>query len=372
MVNSVYLDFGIAFLIVSAFYFAVFCIFLYRYRRVRLWITYLRGTVPGFFSGMCLAITLGIFSTNADDALLWYRLMIVFFIAGVAFNLAYLTIILYGTLNAFVGAAALFIIGIIYAQMFLSDRFFVSYSPEMQIFYPVVAFRFYINILALGILHTIFDARAIFSIFRRKDTSKISKRKFAFFTFGYSFFFVSLGFFTLLTIIFQDGLWFFWTVLGCFVGLGFLALGLFYANSSVFFIPLHLYLLVVFDGAGKILYKKSFDPIQSTSAQLVAPALVSIAKLIDTSFHQSKLLRLFSLPKRQLLYEWKGDIGAVLIADADSRVFRNCLQLALTQIGLLPDSPDEYDLKIKNIFSFYLQELHERGLNTNGIEKNTE
>jgi hypothetical protein len=144
--------------------------------------------------------------------------------------------------------------------------------------------------------------------------------------------------------------------------------GLFYGNSSVFFIPVSIYLLVVFDGAGKILYEKSFNPIQSKSSQLVAPALVSIAKMVDSSFHQSKLLRLFSLPQRRLLYEWRGDLGAVLIADADSRIYRNCLQLTLKQVHLLPDFPEQFEQKLETIYTFYLPELHELNSAVDSVE----
>ena len=235
----------------------------------------------------------------------------------------------------------------------------MNHSTALDVWYPSINLRYYINIQIFGIIHVIYNFQANRSILRQQSVSKVSKRKFLLFTMGFSTVFIGYIVFVLLALIFQDGSWLFYTVFGCIAGSGFLTSGFFYANPSVFFLPTRIYLLVIFDGSGNILYEKSFDPIPSSSAKLLSPALANIAKLIDTSFHQSNLLRLFSLPNRELLYEWHEDVGGVLIADADSRIFRNCLQVVLTHVDLLSDAPDQFETIINNVFAFYIEKLRE-------------
>lgn len=352
--------FGGAFFIVTILYIAVSLIFFYRYLKVRLWITYLRGWVPFLFSLTCMAIGFSIFATTPEDALFWTRMIVVAFNAAVALNIFYLTIVIYGHLHGVIGATVLFLTGIIFAQMFLPDRFVVTFSPAMQAFYPVLSFRFFVNILILGILHMVLDARANITILRRPDVSWTSKRKFVFFTCGSYFIYVPVAGGTLFSILWQDGVWLYTSIVGYIIGLAFVIAGLFYANPSVFFLPVRIYLLVVFDTAGNVLYEKSFDPIPPSGTHLIPPALFSIAKVVGRAFQQSKRLRLFSLATRQLIYEWRGDSCAVLIADTDSRVFRNCLQLLLGRVDLLPDAREKFEALVDKVFAFYVQELRAR------------
>ncbi len=162
-------------------------------------------------------------------------------------------------------------------------------------------------------------------------------------------------------IVFQTGTYYFWGVLGSYFSLVLTFFGLFYTNPSVFSLPIRLYMLVVFKvgDPGGMIYEKRFDTIQSLSVNLLGPGVASIAELVQNSFQQSKHLSLFSLPGRKLLYEWGNGMGAVLIADQEATVYRNCLRLVVKDAPMLLVETEKFDARVTEIFSFYTNEQRE-------------
>jgi len=361
MPNAAGLHFGIAFLLAGFLYLVVMAIFLRRFRQIRLRITFLRSLVPMLFAIICLAQAFAIFEERPDYSLYWYRLIVIAVVAGQMANLIFLTYIVYGPLSATTGTLATTLAGLNVFLMFAMEHFHVLWSPQFGAFYPVLSPVFYVTNQILGIVHGAFNIRANSKVMRRHDIRARTKRKFLLFTLGISAMYVSFAVAVLVIIVFQTGDYYFWSVVGCYVSLVWIFLGLFYANPSVFYLPTRLYLLVVFRGGsqGEILYEKHFNPIQSMNAQLVGPAVASIADLVQNSFQQSKRLRLFSLPGRKLLYEWDANIGAVLIVDKEISIYRNCLRLVLKEVSLLPLEKSRFDARVAEIFSFYINEQRE-------------
>ncbi len=225
-------------------------------------------------------------------------------------------------------------------------------------FYPVLSPTFFATNIISGLIHTFYDVWANLKVVRRSDISTPMRFKFLLFTGGISIMYLTFAGAILGVLVFQTGGYFFWGVLGCFGGVVCVFFGLFYANPSVFYLPIRLYMLVVFKvgDPGGMIYEKRFDPIQSLSVNLLGPGVASIADLVQTSFQQSKHLSLFSLPGRKLLYEWGGGMGAVLIADQETTVYRNCLRLVLKATPLLLADPEKFDVRVTEIFSFYTNE----------------
>ena len=116
MVNALSLTLIIANLVVGVYYFIIFAIFIYRFFKVRLWVTYLRGLTPLLIFVVCFTTAFGLFSTNENDALFWYRLSVVSIITAVTINFFFLVLVIYGTLHGTSIALILFLVGIIFAN----------------------------------------------------------------------------------------------------------------------------------------------------------------------------------------------------------------------------------------------------------------
>jgi hypothetical protein len=361
MPNAAGLNFGIAFLVAGFLFLVMMAIFLYRFRQIRLRVTFLRSLVPMLFAIICLAQAFAIFDERSGYAHNWYRVIAIAIVAGQLSNLVFLTYIVYGPLSATTGTLATTLAGLNIILVLANEHLSVLLSPQFGAFYPVMSLIFYVTNQLLGIVHGAYNMGANFRVMRRHDILPRTKRKFLLFTLGISAMYVSFTIAILVVIFFPTADIYFWSVIGCYVSLVCLYLGLFYANPSVFYLPTRLYLLVVFRGGaqGEILYEKHFNQIQSTNAQLVGPAVASIADLVQKSFQQSKRLRLFSLPGRKLLYEWGDNIGAVLIVDKEISIFRNCLRLVLKEASLLPVEKSRFDARVTEIFSFYINEQRE-------------
>ncbi len=361
MPNAAGFDFGVACLIAGFLFLGLMFIFFRRYRRIRLRITFLRGLIPMLFALICFSNAFAIFEDRPDYALSWYRLIAISIVATEGINLIFLTYVIYGRFHGTTGTLNMILAGVNLFLVFTEENFKVVQSPEYLAFYPVLSVVFLATNIVQGLFHTGYDVRANLKVLRRSDMSASTRFKFFLFTSGIAIMYVTFASAMLAIIVFQTGAYYFWSVLGYYGGLVLIFLGLFYANPSVFYLPIRLYLLVVFRGGGQgeILYERHFTPIQSTSAQLLGPAVASIADLVQKAFQQSKHLRLFSLPRRKLLYEWDSNIGAVLLADRETTVFRNCLQLVLKETSLLPAEKSKFDARVGEIFSFYMNERRE-------------
>ncbi len=360
MPNDVGLIFGFAFLLAGFLFLVVMLIFFQRFRLIRLRVTFLRGLIPMLFAFICFSSAFAIFDDRSDYALTWYQLIAITIVIIECINISFLTFVIFGRLHASTGTVVMFFAGMIFFLVFTNENLNIQLSPEFIAYYPVLSIPFLTTNIILGVMHTIYDTVANIKILRRRSITISTKRKFLLFTFGISTMYLTFAGSALSVLVFQSGVYYFWSVLGCYGCLIFTFFGLFAADPSVFYLPIPLYMLVVFrtgEQAG-ILYEKQFTPIQSTSVQLVGPGVASIADLVQNAFQQSKHLRLFSVPGRKLLYEWDGNLGAVLIVGQETSIYRNCLRLVLKDASLLPAEKGKFDARVADIFSFYIHNLN--------------
>jgi hypothetical protein len=360
MPNDVGFIFGSAFLLAGFLFLVVMFIFFHRFRLIRLRVTFLRGLIPMLLALVCFSSAFAIFDDRPDYALSWYQLIAIAILLIECINMSFLMFVIFGRLHASTGTAAMFFAGINLFMVFTPEGLSVQLSPELMAYYPVLSVTFFTTNIILGVMHTVYDVSANLKILRRRGINISTKRKFLSFTFGISTMYLTFAGTSFFVLIFQSGIFFFWGVIGCYVCLVFTFFGLYSADPSVFYLPIPLYMLIIFrtgEQAG-ILYEKKFTPIQSTSVQLVGPGVASIADLVQNAFQQSRHLRLFSVPGRKLLYEWAGNLGAVLIVDQETSIYRNCLRLVLKDASLLPAEKEKFDARVADIFSFYIHNLN--------------
>ncbi len=358
MPNAVGVNFGITFLIAGVLFLVVMFIFLRRYRQIRLRITLLRGTVPLLFALICFSAAFAIFEDRPEYALSWYRLIIITILWTESTNLIFLTFVVFGRLHATTGTLNMIFVGINLFLVYTEENLHVQLSPELMAYYPVLSVVFFGTNIIYGAFHTGYDVWANLKILRRPGLTTPMKLKFLLFTAGIATMFLTFAGTCLSIILWNTGIFYFWGIVGCCASLVETFFGLFYVNPSVFYLPIRLYMLVVFTVAdpGAIIYEKRFNPIHSSSLNLLGPGVASIADLVQKSFKQSKRLNLFSLPGRKLLYEWGGGMGAVLIADQETNVYRNCLRVVLKDAPTLPTDPEKFDARVMEIFEFYTNE----------------
>ncbi len=361
MPNAAGYIFGVAYILAGILFLVVMFIYFHRYRQIRLQVTFLRGLLPMLYALICLSNAFAIFADRSDYAIRWYGVTVMAVIATQGFNILFLTFVIYGRLHGTTGTLVIFFLGVNLFLLFTEENFSVLLTPEFMAFYPVLSPTFFATNIISGLIHTFYDTWANFKVIRRPDISTPTKRKFLLFTGGISIMYLTFAGAILGVLVFKSGTYFFWGVVGCFGGVVLVFFGLFYANPSVFYLPIRLYMLVVFKvgDPGGMIYEKRFDLIQSTSAQLLGPGVASIADLVGNSFQQSKHLSLFSLPGRKLLYEWGDGMGAVLIADQETTVYRNCLRLVLKVASMLRSETEKFDARVTEIFSFYTNERKE-------------
>ncbi len=246
-----------------------------------------------------------------------------------------------------------FLASINFAMLWFPENLIISYVPALDAYYPTLSPAFLFTNLCFGIFHTSLNTTANSRVVRRPDVSWRNKIKFVFFTGGIVLFYTAITVALFVVTFLGDFTIFLWTAVCGLLAFGFTFTGLFYANTSVFSLPIRLYLLVIFGLKGEIFYEKWFSKRESVTAALLPKAAASIASLVDNAFSQTQRMHLLSLQNRVILYEWKNGMGVMLVADQDSSVFRNSIRQLLHSLEYQQNTKQEIEARVQEVFNYY-------------------
>ncbi len=324
-----------------------------RFLRTYLWMSVLRGINFIFYCCVNFAFTWGILASNLEIATNGYRILAIAFLSTEIINIIYMNYVNFGHFRDIMGAVMIFLYSLNFAMLWFPENLVVTYFPSLDAYYPVLSPVFFLTNFVFGVFHTSLNAIANFRVLRRPDVSWQNKMKFVFLTGGIVLFYATFVVTLFSVMVFGDANGFIWAAVINIVAFGLTFTGLFYANSSVFTLPIRLYLLVIFGAGGEILYEKWFSKRESETAALLPKAAASIASLVDHAFAQSQQMHLISLQNRRILFEWKKGLGIMLIADQDSSVFRNSMQRLLLRLESPHTKKKEIDTQVQQIFDYY-------------------